>query len=68
MISGCYTARAGTASARHHKAADVAQTTADVQASGTSSLHQIAAALNERGIPAARGGECGSGEARDGTP
>jgi histidinol dehydrogenase len=41
----------------NRKAADVAQIIADVQASGASSLRQIAAALNDRGIPAARGGE-----------
>ncbi len=41
----------------NRKAVDVAQIIADVQASGASSLRHIAAALNERGIPAARGGE-----------
>jgi DNA invertase Pin-like site-specific DNA recombinase len=39
------------------RAADLAPILADVQASGASSLREIAAALNERGIPATRGGE-----------
>jgi hypothetical protein len=38
------------------RAADLAPIIADVRASGMTSLRQIAAGLNGRGIPAARGG------------
>src|SRR3954465_10639549 len=41
--------------ANQHKA-DLAPIIADIQASGVSSLGQIAAGLNQRGIRAARGG------------
>ncbi|MFZ2105277.1 MAG: recombinase family protein [Roseiarcus sp.] len=39
------------------RASDVLPIVADVQAAGATSLREIAAALNERGIPAARGGK-----------
>jgi DNA invertase Pin-like site-specific DNA recombinase len=39
------------------RAADLAPTIAELQAAGATSLRAIAAGLNERGIPAARGGE-----------
>lgn len=39
------------------RSADLAPTVADLRASGAASLRQIAAALNERGIPTARGGQ-----------
>jgi len=39
-----------------NRAADVAEIVADLKASGAVSLRQIAAGLNERGIPIARGG------------
>lgn len=39
------------------RAADVAPIVADIKGSGAVSLRQIAAGLNERGIPTARGGE-----------
>ena len=38
------------------RASDLRPIIADVQASGASSLRQIAAGLNQRGIPTARGG------------
>ena len=38
------------------RAADLRPTIADLRASGASSLRQIAAGLNKRGIPTARGG------------
>jgi DNA invertase Pin-like site-specific DNA recombinase len=44
------------ASAAAKRSADLAAIVRDVQASGATSLRSIAAALNERGIPAARGG------------
>jgi hypothetical protein len=41
------------------RAADLAPTIAELQAAGATSLRDIAAALNERGIPTARGtGTC----------
>jgi DNA invertase Pin-like site-specific DNA recombinase len=40
-----------------NRAADVAEVIADLKASGAVSLRQIAAGLNERGIPTARGGQ-----------
>jgi hypothetical protein len=39
------------------RAGDIAPIVADLKASGAVSLRQIAAGLNERGIPTARGGE-----------
>ena len=39
------------------RAVDLAPTIADLRASGATSLREIAAGLNERGIPTARGGE-----------
>lgn len=39
------------------RAADLAPILADIQAAGATSLREIAAALNARGIPTARGGE-----------
>jgi hypothetical protein len=39
------------------RAADLAPIIAEIRASGRASLRQIAAALNERGIQAPRGGE-----------
>jgi hypothetical protein len=39
------------------RAADLAPILADVRISGASSLREIAAGLNDRGIPTARGGE-----------
>jgi DNA invertase Pin-like site-specific DNA recombinase len=39
------------------RATDVAPIIADLKASGAVSLRQIAAGLNERGIPTVRGGE-----------
>jgi DNA invertase Pin-like site-specific DNA recombinase len=39
------------------RAADLGPTIAEVQAAGAKSLRDIATGLNERGIPAARGGE-----------
>lgn len=39
------------------RAADLASTIADLRTSGAASLRDLAAGLNERGIPAARGGE-----------
>jgi DNA invertase Pin-like site-specific DNA recombinase len=39
------------------RATDLAPTIAELQASGATSLRAIAAGLNERGIPAARGGQ-----------
>lgn len=39
------------------RAADLASTIADLQASGLTSLRQLAKGLNERGIPTARGGQ-----------
>ena len=38
------------------RAADLRPIITDVRASGASSLREIAAGLNQRGIPAARGG------------
>jgi len=40
-----------------NRAADVAEVIADLKASGAASLRQIAAGLNDRGIPTARGGK-----------
>ena len=37
------------------RAADLSETIAELQAAGATSLRAIAAALNERGIPTARG-------------
>jgi hypothetical protein len=37
------------------RAADIALTTAELQAAGATSLRQIAAGLNAKGIPTARG-------------
>jgi DNA invertase Pin-like site-specific DNA recombinase len=54
---GAAASRAVRVEKANRKAADVAQIIADVQASGASSLRQIAVALNDRGIPAARGGD-----------
>jgi hypothetical protein len=53
---GAAVSRAVRVEKANRKAADVAQIIADVQASGASSLRQVATALNDRGIPAARGG------------
>ena len=39
-------------------AADLRPIIADVQGQGASSLRQIAAGLNQRGIPAVQGGAC----------
>jgi DNA invertase Pin-like site-specific DNA recombinase len=39
------------------RAADLAPVLADLRASGASSLREIAAGLNKRGIPTARGGQ-----------
>lgn len=39
------------------RAADIAPIVADIKGSGAVSLRQVAAGLNERGIPTARGGE-----------
>jgi len=39
------------------RAADLRRIIADLQASKTASLRQIAAGLNQRGIPTARGGQ-----------
>jgi Recombinase len=47
-------ARIAKANAR---AADIAPLMAELQVAGITSLRAIAAALNERGIPTARGGE-----------
>ena len=53
-------ARAKSVKARvakaNDRAADLAPILAEIQAGGASSLREIAAALNERGIPTARGG------------
>jgi hypothetical protein len=51
-------ARAADVRARRSaaRAADLAPILADVRARGAVSLRQVAAALNARGIPAARGG------------
>lgn len=40
-----------------HQAADLLPVIAEIRAAGASSLQQVANALNERGIPAARGGQ-----------
>jgi len=45
------------AEAATHRAADLAPVIDTIKAEGASSLRQIAAALNERGIPTPRGGE-----------
>jgi hypothetical protein len=39
------------------RAADLAPTIAEIQTAGATSLRAIAAGLNERGIPTARGGQ-----------
>jgi hypothetical protein len=39
------------------RASDIAPIIADIKATGTDSLREIAAGLNDRGIPTARGGE-----------
>jgi hypothetical protein len=43
------------ASAAKRRAADIAPTIAELQAAGAESLRAIAAGLNDRGIPTARG-------------
>ena len=48
--------RAKRSAVAGERAADLRPIIADVQASGSSSLRSIAAGLNERGIPTARGG------------
>ena len=53
-IAAGRTARTAKSAAR---ATDIAPIIADLKASGTVSLRQIAANLNERGIPTARGGQ-----------
>ncbi len=39
-----------------NRVADLAPILAEIQATGATSLREIAASLNERGIPTARGG------------
>jgi hypothetical protein len=59
---------AANAHAAKQRASDVARVIAELQASGAESLRAIAAGLNARGIPTARGeGQwvCGAGGARD---
>jgi DNA invertase Pin-like site-specific DNA recombinase len=46
------------------RAADLRPIIADVRASGASSLRQIAAGLNGRGIPTARGGAWSAGQVK----
>ena len=47
---------AATAAIASARAADLAPVIAELQAAGATSLRAIAAGLNERGIPTARGG------------
>jgi DNA invertase Pin-like site-specific DNA recombinase len=60
VVNGSAQARAKATAAvqerADNRAADIAPTIAQLQAGGATSLRAIAAALNERGIPTARGG------------
>jgi DNA invertase Pin-like site-specific DNA recombinase len=50
--------------AARQRAADIAPVVSDLRAHGATSLRQIAAGLNERGIPAPRGGEWNAAQVR----
>ena len=58
-IAAGRTARTAKSAAR---ATDLAPIIADIKATGASSLREIAASLNERGIPTARGGLWSAGQ------
>jgi hypothetical protein len=47
------------------RAADLASVITELQASGATSLRAIASALNDRGIPTARGGKWFAASVRD---
>jgi DNA invertase Pin-like site-specific DNA recombinase len=57
--------RRGNAKAAAARAADLAPVIAELQASGAASLRAIASALNDRGIPTARGGKWFAASVRD---
>ena len=57
QLTGCANGRAARTKIVDNRAADLLPIFADIKAGGTSSLRAIAAELDSRGIPTARGGE-----------
>jgi hypothetical protein len=56
FISDCANGTAALQQRANARAADIAPTIKSLQAAGATSLRAIAAALNDQGIPTARGG------------
>jgi hypothetical protein len=57
QLLGCANGRAVRSKQAIDRASDIAPIIADIRAAGASSLRYIAVQLNQRGIPAARGGQ-----------